>query len=233
MSNEKVVPVFPCRSLKTTLEFYSALGFEILYEQHKPYVYGSVKSKSTKSVQESGHLCLVTTEEIQKLHTTFSSGIKQHFGKQLRSGIPRLGTVNTLSKDQRFNLLDPDGNRLIVIEVNKEKVVKPKRPTPLSKAISVARLDAYSRDLPEIVPEYFDEALKKLENEPNVTQFRAFVLRADVAAMLQDEVTREKYIQAAGAIILEGEERLEAAEEIARLRELEAVLENEDATSSL
>ena len=107
-----------------------------------------------------------------------------------------------------------------MIEVNKEKSVKPKRPTPLSKVISMGRLDAYSRDLPEVVPEYFDEALGNLENEPKVTQFCAFVLRAGCPAMLQDEVTREKYMQAAGAIILEDEEQLEAAEEIKRLAEL-------------
>ena len=83
MSLEKVVPVLPCCSLKATLEFYTALGFEILYEQHRPYVYGSVKhqhiqldfygSKATKPAQESGHICLVITEEIQTLHTIFSS----------------------------------------------------------------------------------------------------------------------------------------------------------------
>jgi hypothetical protein len=84
MSGEKVIPVFPCHSLKTTLEFYAALGFEILHEQHKPYVYGSVKyqhiqldfygSKATQPAQESGHICLVITKELGALHTTFSQG---------------------------------------------------------------------------------------------------------------------------------------------------------------
>ncbi|MBC8162670.1 MAG: hypothetical protein H7Z42_15775, partial [Roseiflexaceae bacterium] len=228
---QTVIPVFPCRSLKATLEFYNAIGFETLYEQHAPYVYGSVKyqdiqidfygSKAAQAVEESGHMCLVITSDIHALHRALSSGIKQHFGKQLRSGIPRLGSVNTLSKDQRCNLLDPDGNRIIMIEVGGKKI-KPHRPTALSKAISMARIDAYSRDEPAIAAQILDQALHHLSDEPTVTQFRAFVLRADIAAMLHDMATQQTYLRAAQGITLAADEVPEAGEEIERLKDLTA-----------
>lgn len=230
MTEQTVIPLFPSRSLKTTLEFYNALGFETLWEQHSPYVYGSVKyqdilidffgSKATEVGQESSHMCLVVVKDIHALHSVFSTGIKQRYGKQLRSGIPRLGTINKLSKDRRFNMLDPDGNRLIMIEVVTDQKVKPRRGTPLLKAVNMARLDAYSRDLPIEAVEYLDDALTRLDDEPLVTQFRAFVLRADIAATLQDGVTLKKCVQAAQAIQLDDSDRAEAAEEIERLWEL-------------
>lgn len=230
MAAQTVIPVFPCHDLKATLAFYNAMGFATLHEQHAPYVYGSVRfeqiqldfygSQAVSAAEESGHMCLVITGEIQSLHDTFVAGLKRLFGKRPRSGIPRIGTINTVSKDQRFNLLDPNGNRLIVIAVGNSGKPKPRRHTPLSKAISAARLDAYSRDEPALAAGHLDQALAQLDGEPDVTRFRAFVLRADIAAALDDRATLERYVQAAQSILLEDDELSEAVEEHGRLREL-------------
>ncbi len=233
MSGEKVVPIFPCRDLKETLQFYTALGFVTTYEQHAPYVYGAVQyedihlhfngSKNLKPNTESSHIALVTVSNIVSLHKAFSSGIKTAFGKQLRRGIPRLGTVNTLSKDSRFNMLDPSGNRLIVVQVRDKSKPKqkPKHTTPLTRAIQGARLDAYSREEPAIAASYLDEALTNIEGEPTSVCFRAFVLRADVAAMLDDAQTLNRYVLMAKTIDMTDEEKLELTEEIERFSELE------------
>jgi catechol 2,3-dioxygenase-like lactoylglutathione lyase family enzyme len=236
MANEIVVPVLPTRSLKTTLEFYNALGFQTLYEQHAPYVYGSVKNEQiqfdffgsqTSPGQDSSHICLVLVQDVDTLHRRFVTGMKQRYGKRLRSGYPRLGNVNTLSKDRRFNLLDPDGNRLIVIQTltPATKPPKPKFTTPLARAITGARLDAYSRDEPRIAAEHLDEALEHVEDEPNPVLFRAFVLRADIAAILEDRENLERFVIQAKSITLESGERLELREELERLAELESPLE--------
>jgi catechol 2,3-dioxygenase-like lactoylglutathione lyase family enzyme len=230
MTNQTVIPVFPCRDLKATLVFYTALGFATLHEQHAPYVYGSVRFEhiqidfygvqATSSTKESGHICLVITSEIQRLYDTFVDGLKRQFGKRPRSGIPRLGTLNTVSKNLRFNLIDPDGNRLIVIATDTHTKPKPKHHTPLSKAISAARLDAYSRDEPAIAAAYLDQALTRLDTEPAATRFRAFVLRADIAATLGDRATLDHYLQAAQALALAPDDLAEASEEHGRLSEL-------------
>lgn len=229
MAAQTVVPVFPCHDLKATLAFYAALGFATLHEQHAPYAYGSVRfeqiqidfygSQATSATEESGHICLILSSEIQRLYDTFTGGLKQHLGRRPRSGIPRIGTLNTVSKNLRFNLIDPNGNRLIVIATDAHDKPKPKRHTPLSKAISAARLDAYSRDEPAIAAEFLDQALTQLEGEPAATRFRAFVLRADIAAALGDRATLEHYLHAAQALAL-AEDDAETAEERGRLSEL-------------
>ncbi len=38
-----MIPVLPCVSLPDTLAFYRLLGFEVTYEQTRPYVYGAVR----------------------------------------------------------------------------------------------------------------------------------------------------------------------------------------------
>jgi catechol 2,3-dioxygenase-like lactoylglutathione lyase family enzyme len=236
VAGERVVPVLPCRSLKTTLEFYNALGFRTTHEQHAPYVYGAVdlegielhfvSMKTLEPSAESGHICLVMVSDACAVHAAFTRGIKARYGKGFRTGIPRIGSVNSFSKDRRFNLLDPNGNRLIVIQVLEPSAKKPKpaRTTPLAKAISAARLDAYSRDAPEIAAEFFDEALENSSNEPNATLFRAFVLRADIAAMLADQATLEQFVTRAKAVTFEEDERTDLSEELARLAELEGML---------
>jgi catechol 2,3-dioxygenase-like lactoylglutathione lyase family enzyme len=230
MAPQTVVPVFPCHDLKATLAFYNALGFATLHEQHAPYVYGSVCFEQIQvdfhgapvsgAGAESGHICLVMADDIQRLHATFVAGLKQRYGKRPRSGIPRIGAVNTVSKNQRFNLLDPNGNRLIVIERSTTALPKPRRHTPLSRAISAARLDAYSRDEPTIAAEHLDRALAQLDTERNATRFRAFVLRADIAAALSDQATLEHYLGAAQALALAEDELAETTEERGRLDEL-------------
>lgn len=230
MTSQTVIPVFPCHNLKATLAFYNALGFATLHEQHAPYVYGSVRfeqiqidfygSQATPVTEESGHICLIIAAEIQHLYDTFVGGLKQHLGRRPHSGIPRIGTLNTVSKNLRFNLLDPNGNRLIVIATDTHAKPKPKRHTPLSKAISAARLDAYSRDAPAIAAEHLDQALTQLDAEPTATRLRAFVLRADIAAALGDRATLEHYLQAAQALTLAEDEYAETTEERGRLREL-------------
>ena len=230
MAAQTVVPVFPCHDLKATLAFFNALGFATLYEQHAPYVYGSVRfeqiqidfygSQATAAGAESGHICLILTAEIERLYDTFVGGLRQQLGRRPRSGIPRIGTINTVSKNLRFNLLDPNGNRLIVIATETHDKPKPKRHTPLSKAISIARLDAYSRDEPAAAAAHLDQALALLDAEPTATRFRAFVLRADIAAALGDRATVEHYLQAAQALTLVPDEHAETAEERGRLSEL-------------
>ena len=235
MAEATVIPILPSRNLKETLEFYIALGFKVTHEQHAPYVYGAVEREGIHlhffggnhpSATESGHMALVMLSNVDALHSTFLVGIKAAYGKRLRTGIPRLGSVNALSKDRRFNLLDPSGNRLIFIQSTRgsQPKTKPKYTSALTRTIAGARLDAYSRDEPQIAAEHLDKALKNTASEPDTVRFQAFVLRADIAAMLGDRETIEQYVRAAQRIELKDEDKPELTEATQRLTELEAEL---------
>jgi catechol 2,3-dioxygenase-like lactoylglutathione lyase family enzyme len=232
MSKEVVIPILPCRNLKETLEFYVALGFRVTYEQHAPYVYGGVEyeniqihfhgSKNLEPDKESSYVVLIIVQDVDVLHDMFTAGIKNTFGNQLRRGVPRLGSINSLSKDRRFNLLDPSGNHLIVVQQTKVEKVKPKagETTPLAKTLKQARIFAYSKDDPKLAARVLDKALKKTEPEPDAVRFRVYVLRADIANELGDNETLERYIFAARNIQLTEADKLELAEELERVREL-------------
>ncbi len=232
MANEKVVPLYPAADLKVTLEFYTMLGFTVLYEQHAPYAYGSVSleniqidffvNKALVANQETGHMCLVVLTNIDELHAAFSSQIKKTFGKQIRSGFPRVSGLNDARKnDRRFNLLDPSGNRLTFIQVGERLPKAVKSNTPLVKAMMGAKVFAYSKDDPQLAAQHLDKALGKANSESAVIQFQAFVLRADIAAALDDTATLEKYVKAAKNLVLEEHQKLEVQEELGRLLELE------------
>jgi hypothetical protein len=239
MANEKVVPMFPTANLKATLEFYIMLGFTVLYEQHAPYVYGSVAleniqidffgNKAIDLNQETGHICLVVLTNIEELLAAFSSQIKKTFGKQLRSGIPRMTSLNDVRKnDRRFNLIDPSGNRLTFIQVGIKIPEAAKSSTPLVKAMMGAKVFAYSKDDPQLAAQHLDKAFGRANSESAVIQFQAFVLRADIAAALEDMATLEKYVKAAKNLVLEEQEKLEVQEELGRLQELETDFKTRD-----
>ena len=40
---EKTIPILPCQSLQPLLDFYTALGFEVTFEQRSPNPYAVVE----------------------------------------------------------------------------------------------------------------------------------------------------------------------------------------------
>jgi predicted lactoylglutathione lyase len=40
---EKTIPILPCRTLQPVLDFYTALGFEVTYQQRSPNPYAVVQ----------------------------------------------------------------------------------------------------------------------------------------------------------------------------------------------
>jgi hypothetical protein len=236
MSGEKVIPILPCSSVNETLEFYRALGFEVTFEQSQPNTYACVKYNDIRLdffVKKNWNpaFCYISVIDVDALHQTFVAGIKKIYGKMLSKGTPRITSVNNLSSDRRFNVIDPGGNWLYIGQPLAAKT-KEKKNTRLAKAVENARTFAYSKQDATGAAKILETALAKNEAEPDGVGFRAYVLRADIAAMLEDDKTLEHYVLAAQNIQLAEVDRLELAEEIKRLGELELVLK-EDTTSSL
>jgi hypothetical protein len=228
MSDEKVIPILPCTSIKETLEFYRALGFEVTYEQSQPNTYACVKYKDIRLdffVKKNWNpaFCYIRVTDVDALHKAFVSGVKNIYGKMLSKGTPRITSVNNLSSDRRFNVIDPGGNWLYIGQPLKVEA-KEKKNTGLAKAVENARTFAYSKQDVAGAAKILELALTKNEAEPDAIKFCAYVVRADVAAMLDDTGTLEQYIFLARNIHLTKTDRLELAEEIERLIELEQTI---------
>jgi ABC-type amino acid transport substrate-binding protein len=227
MANEVVIPILPCSAIKETLEFYRALGFEVTSEQKQPYTYAAIKYDDIHLqffVKKNWNPAFVyiSVKDVDALHKTFVTGIKQTYGKMLSKGTPRITSVNNLSQDRRFNVIDPSENWLYIGQpLTPENTETKTKDTRLTKALEMARTLAYSRSDAEAAAKVLETALAKNEAEPDTVRFRTYVLRADVAAMLGDTETLEHYVLAAQNIQLAEVDRLELAEEIERLGELE------------
>jgi hypothetical protein len=231
VSGEKVIPILPCSSIQETLQFYRALGFEITSEQKQPYTYATVKYNDIDLqffVKKNWNPAFVyiSVKDVDALHKAFVSGIKQTYGKMLSKGTPRITSVNNLSQDRRFNVIDPGDNWLYIGQpLSPDIKESKKKDTRLAKAVENARTFAYSKQDANGAAKILEVTLAKNETEPDTVRFRAYVLRADVANELGDSETLERYILAAQSVQLTEVDKLELSEELERLSELENQVE--------
>ncbi|MCW1249108.1 glyoxalase [Acaricomes phytoseiuli] len=123
--NETLIPVLPCHDAAETAGFYSALGFNTVWDQRKPYLYlayalgrielhfGAPPAGFDPEREDTGG-ALIMVDSITPYHRAFAAGLKQHLGKVPQQGRPRLTRLRDGAK--RFTLVDPSGNNLIVIQ---------------------------------------------------------------------------------------------------------------------
>ncbi|MFJ8045092.1 glyoxalase [Kitasatospora sp. NPDC096147] len=123
-ANETTVPLLPCAAVEETVEFLTALGFELTYRQTRPYLYlafgrGGIQLHYSRPPEghdpaAEGGGCLVFVDEVAPYHAEFKAGLKAHYGRVPSSGRPRITRYREGAS--RFTLVDPSGNSLIVIQ---------------------------------------------------------------------------------------------------------------------
>ncbi|PWR08226.1 glyoxalase [Micromonospora acroterricola] len=123
--NETTVPLLHCVSPEETLAFWRALGFEVTYEQTKPYVYlafqwsgfalhyGRAPSGVDPSAENTGG-CLVMVDAVAAYHAAFTDAMRGAYGKVLGRGLPRMTRYRPGAS--RFSIVDPSGNTIIFIQ---------------------------------------------------------------------------------------------------------------------
>ncbi|MDO1446331.1 hypothetical protein Q0590_08720 [Rhodocytophaga aerolata] len=122
-SMDKVIPILPCPDIKGQVVFYQQLGFELLEVYTSPNPYAAIQSGSIELhfygnkrmiPTQNPTMCFLKVEDVDAVYHAFTSGLKKHTGKILRSGIPRISKVRDLSNDRRFTLTDTGGNTLFI-----------------------------------------------------------------------------------------------------------------------
>jgi hypothetical protein len=125
LPNETTVPVLPCVSAQDTLAFYQALGFEVTYQQTRPYLYLALRwsgfelhfGKAPEGLEPSGEDsggCLVMVDQVAAYHAALTQAMRDTYGKVLASGRPRITRFRPGAS--RFTLIDPSGNSIIFIQ---------------------------------------------------------------------------------------------------------------------
>jgi catechol 2,3-dioxygenase-like lactoylglutathione lyase family enzyme len=229
---EKVIPMLPCSSINETLEFYQALGFEVTYQQAKPNMFASVKYKFIElqffvKKNWSPSFCYISVTNVDEVYQAFAAGVKTKYGKILSKGNSRITKVNNLKEDRRFNVIDPSGNWLYIgqpLEKSGLKILNELQQNDdshLAKVLETAYLLAYSKADPPAAAKVLDVAFAKNETVSATVHFKALVLRADVATMMDDTQIAKAMLEEARAISLQEDERNLLQDELQRMKELE------------
>lgn len=214
---EQVVPVFKVSEADATLTFWTALGFEVLHDMRRPYIYLSVRRGAAQfdfSNFVAPAFVLWSVPDVDALNAGFRAAIKATYGKQLRSGQPRLGLVSQQKQDRRFNLTDPAGNQVLVLTPGAQSEELPR--SPLSQAIKAARLSAYGEGNLVWAAEHLEKALLAYGPQDR-SRLAALVLRADIADLAGDSAGLRAAVAMAQTIDLPDAERAAAAFDIDRL----------------
>jgi hypothetical protein len=151
-ANETTVPMLPCVSSEETTAFYRALGFDVAYEMHKPYLYLSFAmsgfqldyKKAPQGIDpadEDTGGCLVFVDDVASYHAVFTAAMRESYGKVLAKGLPRITRYRPGAS--RFTLLDPTGNSIVFIQRDEPDDLEyggDKSLPPLRRALDNARI---------------------------------------------------------------------------------------------
>ncbi|MFI6014959.1 bleomycin resistance protein [Streptomyces sp. NPDC051243] len=229
---EKTIPILPCRTIQPVLDFYTALGFEVTFQQKSPNPYAVVERGGIQlhffgmkhyEPAESFSTCYVQTDDVDELHEVFRTGLKAAYGRVPTRGLPRIGPLKDTPYGTRlFLMTDPGGNCVRIGQRTSED--QHHRPAPketFSRALHHASLLADSREDPAGAAKIIDRVLRLEDERPTPTQLlRLLVLRADVAGRLGDEETASSALAEAAAVRLTARERESVRDDLERLGEL-------------
>ncbi|MGW0608974.1 bleomycin resistance protein [Streptomyces sp. NPDC002788] len=231
---EKTIPILPCRTLQPVVDFYTALGFEVTYEQRSPNPYavvvrGGIELQffAMKHYEPTGSIstCYVLTDDVDGLYEAFRAGLKAAYGRIPTRGLPRVGPVKDMSYGVRqFLLTDPGGNCVRVGQrTSEERRHGPAPEETFARALHHASLLADSKGDAAGAAKVVDRVLRLTGETPTRVQLlQLLVLRADVAGRLGDEEAAATALARAAALDLTGAEREPARDALTRLEDLRA-----------
>ncbi|WP_328875963.1 VOC family protein [Streptomyces sp. NBC_00287] len=230
---EKTIPILPCQTLQPVLDFYTALGFEVTFEQRNPNPYAVVERGDIQlqffgmkryEPADSFSTCYVQTDDVDGLYEAFRGGLKAEYGRIPTRGLPRIGPLKDMSYGVRqFLMTDPGGNCIRIGQPTSDDPHH--RPAPkdaFARALHHASLLADSKEAPASAAKIVDRVLDLEDEQPTRVQlFQLLVLRADIAGHLGDKKAAASALARAEAIRLTPEEQHAARDALRRLEDLE------------
>jgi hypothetical protein len=227
---EKAIPIFPCRSIEATWEFYQALGFEQTTWQTRPNPHLGVR-RGDVDLQFFGwkkhepaasmNMCYITTTDVDALYEAFRGGLRQALGRIPTRGLPRLSAVRDMSYGVRqFLISDPDGLQLRVGQpISDDLRHAPIPKETVAKALHMAALMGDSKGDHRAVARILDHLLASDEPLTPAERLKALVLRADAAVQLDDWSRARVLVAEARAVDLP--DASGQADDLQRLADLE------------
>lgn len=229
---ERTIPGLKTRDVEPVAEFYTALGFEITFQQTSPYRFLSVRRGGIElnfhgdrhfDPATSAHGCVVHTDRVDHLYAVFTEALAAHFGRVPLEGTPRVGSLQDMSYGVRqFLLIDPGGNTLQICQaISADQSHRPVPRETFARAVHMGALFADSKQDLEAAVKVLDRALGRTDEEPTAVQLvRLLVLRADVAIRQGDRGFAATLLNRVRGLELSADQREELADELRRAGEL-------------
>lgn len=242
LNRNRIIPIFDCDYdlFDNHLEFYTALGFNIVYYQKAPYRFASVRKEGigefsfygVKNFKVEGNTggCYVVVPNIREVYEQFKVKLKDYYGKIPSKGMPRVSRLNKTEEDWRVNITDASGNYIIIGESigdsiplkegegERDKTLKSK----FERAYEQAYRFAYSKEDFLAARNTLEVAFHKLEGEiSNEVLFKALVLQAEIFNSLGQFKKSKDTIQEADNIELTISEKEKFKDFVDRLSELQ------------
>ncbi|MEV2276516.1 glyoxalase [Nocardiopsis sp. NPDC049922] len=219
-ANETVVPVLHCVDPEATIAFFRAIGFEVTYDQRRPYLYlalrwsgfdlhfGRPPKGLDPSMEHTGG-CLVMVDDVAAYHAAITEGMRRTYGKVLGRGLPRVTRYRPGAS--RFTLMDPSGNSLIFIQRGEPEEVEyggsPDLPA-FARALDSARIlrDSKTDDL--AASRQITSALRRRGDQAtDVERATALAMLVELSTALGDHEKAAKLLDELRGIALTEEER--------------------------
>lgn len=209
---EKTIPILPCQTLQPVLDFYTALGFEVTFQQKSPNPYAVVERGGIElqffgmrkyDPAASFSTCYILTDDVDTLYESFRTGLKAAYGKIPTRGLPRIGPLQDMSYGVRqFLMTDPGGNCIRVGKQTSEDQHHRAAPTgTFARALHMATQFADSKEDLAGAAKILDRALALEDEQPTSVQLvRLLELRADIAHRLFDDETAARLLERAAAV---------------------------------
>ncbi|PJJ62307.1 VOC family protein [Compostimonas suwonensis] len=122
MTGERSYAVLPCADLDEALDFYTALGFTVTFQQRRPNPSAVVELDdlgihlaAIEGFDPAGSYgsVIITVPDPEGLHSSFRDGLRARFGSAPRRGIPRvLPPRRKAGTATGFTVVDVGGNWL-------------------------------------------------------------------------------------------------------------------------
>ncbi|MDQ0185697.1 hypothetical protein ACFOST_13485 [Cytobacillus kochii] len=240
-SCNKIIPLFECdyNLFDTHLEFYTAMGFDIIYYQKAPYRYASVEKDGISEIgfygarkhNEEGNIggVYVQVPNVREVFEELKANLKAYYGRVPSKGTPRFSRLNKTAEDWRVNITDPSGNTIIIGESigdsqelmdAEEKRVKALK-SKFEKAYTQSYRFAYSKEDFLAARNTMEAAFAKLSEEiSNELLFKARVLQTELFLSLRQMEKAKFALHEADNIDLSEDEMGNVEEFIVRLDEL-------------
>ncbi|MCP3760754.1 VOC family protein [Streptomyces sp. TBY4] len=227
--SEKLAAILPCGSISETVDFYKAIGFEVTFLQERPYGYAVVQHGEVELQfmaikgfvpAESYGACYITTDDVDGLYAKFRGGLKGELGKIPTRGLPRIGPLkDTTYGVRQFIMADPGGNSIRIGQpISDDGHHSPVPKERVAKALHMASLLGDSKEDYPAAAKILDRLLST--DVPAAARVKALILRAAMAAHLDDTPLAARLLSEADQIPLSASDRASLADDLLRAEDL-------------